>query len=264
MANHKKESQERSKVSVWSVRVLLAAVLTLAATTFPDAQDLDDLAADMARMRARIQALENRVADVEAALACGDEYEQALALTTIYGYETGVPFLWDGTPFVVDVAQAFSNADELLEAVEVEATRVKTALGFEVFVAGEVLPLRQLTYAQFYDLDTLDPNAEQLTPQDQHIEFYCCYVDPDRAYDAPGVAYQWRRVAMLQRDAFQARHVILHELYHVLGFGHADDDFGVPMSDVLMYGPGIDASGTSLPTRAAPADLAKLGCIYND
>ena len=250
-------------MSVWSMRVLLVAVLALAAATFTCAQDLDDLAADMARMRARIEALENRIAEVEAALACGNEYEQALAYTTIYGYETGVPFLWDGTPFVVDVAQTFSNADELLEAVAVESARVRMALGYEVFVAGEVLPLRRLTYTQFYDLDTLDPDAQQLTPQDGHIEFYCCYVDPDRAYDAPGVSYPWRRVAMLQHEAFQARHIILHELYHVLGFGHSGEDLGVPMSADLMYGPGLDASGSSLPTRVAPSDLARLACIYD-
>ena len=247
-------------MSVWSVRVFLATVLALAAASFPCAQNLDDLAADMARMRARIEALEDRIADVEAALACGDEYEQALAYTTIYGYETGVPFLWDGTPFVVDVAQTFSNADELLKAVAAEAARVREALGFDVFVAGAAMPFRRLTHSQFYDLDTLDPNAEQLTPREQHIEFHCCY---DEHLDGAGVSYPWRRVVLLEPDAFQARHIILHELYHVLGFGHPGENWGVAMTDTLMYGPGLDANGSSQATRAAPSDLARLACIYD-
>ena len=242
---------------IWAVRVALAACLTLLLAGPLWGHGLEgrmlELEAENAELSSRIDDLARRLASVEKKANCGDEYGQALAYTTTYGYETGVVIQWDGTPWIVDIASTFSNARELLDVVAAEAAQVRAVLGYDIFVAGDVMPLRRLTHAQFYDLDTLDPDAEQLVPRDQHIEFYCCY----DVYDgSAGVAYPWRRVVLLKRDASDARHIILHELYHVLGFAHPGDDRGVEMSDVLMW-------GNVGHTASTPADLFKLACIYD-
>ena len=77
---------------------------------------------------------------------CTDEREQALEYAVLNGYKTktAVPDLWDGTPFVVDVSSTFENAYELLDAIADESARIRSALGYEIFVAGEVIPLDDL------------------------------------------------------------------------------------------------------------------------
>lgn len=212
------------------LKIVILAVAALAAVARVDAhQDLRDLYSQISEMKARIEALEQKVADLEAAGECTNEYDEAVRNTSQYGFTTGAVLTGDGTPFVIDVASAFSNASTLLDAVRLEAARVEAALGYEVFVAGAIRPLRQMTYGEFYDLDT----DGRLIPPDGHINIYCCYDEPGGA----GVTYAWRRIIQLEADTFQSRHVILHELYHVLGLAHPGDGSVAVMSGNLMYGP---------------------------
>ena len=190
---------------------------------------------------------------------CTDEYEQAFADTTANGSitDTAVPALWDGAPFVVDVSSTFPNAYELLDVVAEEAERVRMIVGYDVFVAGEVLPLPNLTKA---DLAYNSDGSHHLPP-DQHIEIRCCYGE---GISSAGTAAALLRIVLLENDNFQSRHIITHELYHLLGFTHPGNSVGVVMSDSLMYGPGHTPFGASIRTQPTLLDLAQLACIYDN
>ena len=151
-------------------------------------------------------------------------------------------------------------AHELLNVVEEEATIIHAALGYEIFVAGDVLPFANLTDSQL----TNALSGNQLVPPDQHIEIRCCD-------DFAGTAFPWWRMILLTVDGeMQARHNIVHELYHVLGFVHSDETEGVMMSyplDLALEFP-IDEEGNIVGdwyfyTLSTPTDLAKLACIYD-
>ena len=143
-----------------------------------------------------------------------------------------------------------------LTAVSDEAARIEAILGYEVFVAGDVLPLADLTSSELYYFDV----GSQSVPPDQHIEIRCCYGEDS---DSAGTSYAWWRIVLLENDAFQTRHIIIHELWHILGFTHPGNTPGVMMSGVLMYGPGHTDFGASIPTTPDAYDLAKLACIYD-
>ena len=161
-----------------------------------------------------------------------------------------------GTPFVVDISSAFTNAQRLLAVVAKEAERIHVVLGYEIFVAGNVLRLADVTESQIRDPDS----ALQLTPPDQHIDILCCYnLDSQVA----GVANPGARAIVLTNDPFWSRHAIIHEMYHLLGFVHPDETEGVVMSEELMYGARDTGGRTAFPTRSTATDLAKLACIYD-
>ena len=187
-------------------------------------------------------------ADVVDRHVCTDEREQAVEYA---GQTFAVPAVWDGTPFIVDVSSSFPNAQALLNVVADEAARIYTALGYHVFVAGEVRrPVQDLV------------NVEILffKPRDQRIEIHCCYGEGS---GSAGTAYPGWRLVLLDNNAFQSLHIMVHELYHMLGFKHPGESAGVEMSDLLMYGPGSDQPGASMPTRPSALDLEKLACIYD-
>ena len=187
---------------------------------------------------------------------CGDEREQAIEYAVLNGYKTAVPDLWDGTPFVVDVSSTFTNAYGLLDAIAVESARIRNALGYEVFVAGDILSLTDITKSDLYYFDS----GSQFLPPDQHIEIRCCYGE---GISASGTAFPWWRIVLLENDAFQSRHIVSHEVWHILGFTHPGNRPGVMMTDTLMYGPGLDNMGSSIPTRSTHFDMARLACIYD-
>ena len=187
---------------------------------------------------------------------CVDELEQALAYASIPGYQTSIPELWDGTPFIVDVSSTFPNAHELLNVVEGEAERIYEALGYEVFVAGEILPLDDLTKSQ---IQIVHLGIQQLPPEGR-IEIRCCYGE---GITAVGAAAPWLRLALLENGEFESRYGVIHEVYHVLGFSHPGGVEGVWMSESLMRGAGHDLQGMPLPTASATSDLARLACIYD-
>ena len=193
---------------------------------------------------------------------CTDEYDQALASTTLSGTQnTSVPALWDGmTPFIIDVSSTFPNAHELLGAIAEEAEKVEMALGYQIFVAGNVLPLTDLDESQLADLTS----GSQLIPMTPHVEIRCCD-------DEAGTAFPWWRMILLTVDGeMQARHNVIHELYHVLGFEHSDATEGVTMSyplDFALENPPDDEGNIVgewyFYTLSTPTDLAKLACIYD-
>ena len=188
---------------------------------------------------------------------CTDEHAKARDLSIVYidtafgrlpfQYGDTVLSLWDGTPFVVDISSTFTNADELLGVVAEEAERIHAVLGYEIFVAGNVLRLANVTESQFRDPDS----ALQLTPPDQYIDILCCHALDSRVVGSANVR---RRVALLINDTFWSRHAIIHELYHVFGFVHPDETEGVVMSEELMYGPRDTDEGISFPTQSTPID----------
>ena len=180
---------------------------------------------------------------------CNDEREQALAATRRGdGSNVGIPTLWSSIPFIVDISSTLPDPNGLLDAIAQEAERIQVALGYEVIVVGDVLPLEDSTRA-----------TRSLVP-DQHIEIRCC---DDRGY---GTSYPWWRLTLLptlENDdaAFAGGHArinLIHELYHLLGFVHPGETPGVEMSDDLDL-----ALGDFLHTTSTASDLAKLACIYD-
>lgn len=151
---------------------------------------------------------------------------------------------WDGVPFAVDISDSFDNAHELLDIVADEAARIEAALGYPVFVAGDVAPLPDLTAAQ---VETGRAQPFEYLPPYGRIHVHCCI--SRRA----GMAWAWKRIVLLNPDPYQARHAIVHELWHLPGFDHPGSGW-VEMSNALMDGNG----GT---TRSTAEDMAKLACI---
>ena len=235
------------------VAAAMTVILILAAGAESD--EISELKERLAIVEDRLERLEAyRVADK---YVCTDEYEQAIAYSTPRRgtWKISVPALWDGAPFVVDISSTFPNAGELLDVIEDEAERIRGFLGYEIFVAGDVLPLADLTKAQLASVT----QASQFIPPNQHIEIRCCYGE---GISSAGAAAASLRMILLENDDFQSRHIIMHELYHLLGFTHPGDSSGVVMSDSLMFGPGLTPFGAVIPTQPSPFDLARLSCIY--
>ena len=228
-------------------------VVTLTLTGWAESDELSDLKERLAIVEQRLDRLETyRTVDK---YVCTDEFEDAIAFATRDVNAAAVPDLWDGTPFVVDISSAFPNAGDLLDVVADEAERIHRVLGYEIFVAGDVLHLSDIEKS-----DLRSPSRHQWIPPGQHIHIRCCY---GAGSSSAGTSFAWLRVVLLENDSFQSRHIIIHELYHILGFTHPGDPPGVVMSNWLMYGPGYTALGASIPTQPSSRDLAKLGCIYN-
>ena len=193
---------------------------------------------------------------------CTDEREGAVGFSSIVDHDTAAPLAWNGTPFEVFVSSSFSNAHELLNAIVEEAARVRTHLGYEIFVAGGVIPMVDIEYDDLHAIGS----EYALLPADYEIPFYCCDDRPGFG----GHAQIFTRSAVLSTHPDSARHVVIHELYHLLGFDHpGDSETGVEMSDMLYNGrlpnfaeqlQGIDGR---IPTGSTALDLAKLSCIYD-
>ena len=148
----------------------------------------------------------------------------------------------------MDISSALPNPQDLLDAITQETMKIHTALGYEIIVAGDVLPLEYSTRS-----------SSSLVP-DQNIEIRCC---DDRGY---GTSYPWRRLILLPNldnddAAFAGGHArinLIHELYHQFGFVHRGEAVGVEMSEDLDL-----ALGASLYTASTAIDLAKLACIFD-
>ena len=194
---------------------------------------------------------------------CTDERERVVDFVSLVDHDTAAPIAWDGMPFQVYVSSSFSDAHELLEAIAEEAERIHTYLGYEIFVAGDVIPMVDIAFSDIHAV----ASEAALLPADYEIPFYCCDTRPGKA----GQAQVLTRTAVLSPNPGSARHIIMHELYHLLGFDHPDGDGseGVPMSDVLYSGrlPTVEESimgiDGRIPTYSTALDLAKLACIYD-
>ena len=167
----------------------------------------------------------------------------------------GVPWLWDGTAFVVDVDTTFDNADELMDIVEVEADKINHALGYYVFDAGEIVELPGW-------------DSSESVP-DGRIEVRCCApyeYPPGSGHKIAGLAdITNRKIGLVSNDDADRRYkwdmlppmtdsegALAHELWHILGFLHPGDG-GVEMSWNLMF----------WTKRPDITDMADLACIYD-
>ena len=199
---------------------------------------------------------------------CTDERQRAL---------THSPFVreWDGTPFRVDWINSFpdsvSEADvvQLLEPIALLDDKIQRQLGYRIVEAGEVLPVpagmppgwnedqerfrrtcplpRERGQMQgFYMDDTNYGSASDGQANSACGSF--CYLRPIlETWPVPG-------------DNSDA--LTLHEMFHVLGFVHSDDD------DFIARGQGVRMSYTL--TREAPpaaesvlwSDIDLLRCIF--
>lgn len=177
---------------------------------------------------------------------CTDEYEKALALHEEVTGRKGILQLWDGTPFVVNVSSLFGNADELLAMVEDEADRIKHVLGYRIVVPGNVIPLPRVRSKAHYE-DVF----QDILPPPQQVHILCC----EENIEFSGFAGTADRLVVLNRDQELAAGAIIHELYHLLGFGHPGESVGVPMSNTMMWNAMSVSTGQ---------DLAGLACIYDD
>ena len=198
--------------------------------------------------------------------ACSDEQERAIAFTTIPGWDISVPALWNGTPFMVDISDSFLNAHELLEIVRAEAERVQLALGYEVFVPGAVVPLEDATRSEIATVVTVQ--SRQLVPPPGRIEVRCCNSE------SAGTANAQTRMILLSEGPIPSMHIIMHEIYHLLGFSHSGSVDGIWMSEILQRGSrfftgpftrhfGRDYYLQHSPTQPAADDLARLACVFD-
>ena len=249
--------------------MIIAVTLGLAA--WSEAHEIS--AAEAVELKERLAGVERRLFIIEQRLnvRCTDERAQALDYATqdTFIQATSVPELWDGTPFIVDISSSFPNAHDLLDVVASEAEKVREFLGYEVFVAGDVLPLKDATALLVTVGNTGETTLStgefaQLLPPDQHIDIRCCDTRPGKS----GWASPALRLVILKNDADKSNHIILHELYHLLGFRHPGNSPGVEMSAFLMWGGfyfnGVFQRGI-MPTRSSygEGDLANLACIYD-
>lgn len=176
---------------------------------------------------------------------CTDEREQAMSYES---HHTAIANSWDGTPFVVDVADDFFSDFSLLGLIEDEAARIKDALGYEIFIAGEVTTLESID-----PLRALPHDFGSFAP-DGRIEIRCCvrYADGYSGYAVPAA-----RVIVLGQSYFDSEFALIHELYHLLGFVHPGESPGIVMSEPLNQGV------YNNDPRSAALDLARLACAYD-
>ena len=197
--------------------------------------------------------------------ACGGERQAALDYGRAWlGYGSAV-VEWDGTPFPVDVSSSLSDPAWLMEIVEAEAERVRMALGYEVFVPGRIVVLPDVSRGQ--------AQGGSVSAAEGRIEIRCC-LGPEDGHHA-GEAFVQERLVLVRDAPTSAVHVVTHEVYHLLAFGHPEDGFGIPMSDVLMRGSrfigvwrylrrlGYTFTPVFSFTQPVALDLARLACVFD-
>ena len=202
---------------------------------------------------------------------CADERERA-------ENHSGFVFEWDGTPFRVDMIRNFpdfvTEADiaSLLAPVGLLADKIERQLGYQILEMGEVIPIPRGT-PPGWDEDTLAFRRNCPLPRDRgHILGF--YMDdvlesaPSAGAQAhprcgaftylrPGVGRRWPCSGCSKDGA------TVHEIFHVLGFVHADDyDFlergdGVAMSEQLT-----DSDRWRGADAVTWADIDLLRCIF--
>lgn len=258
---------------------LLSFVVIIVATLTPapwgEADEISELKERLAIVEQRLDRMEAyRIVDKH---VCTDENQQAFDFATnyaadYYGLNYSVPALWDGTPFIVDISSTFDNAHELLDVVTEESERIREFLGYEIFVAGDVLPLGDVS-SSYLANDVPNSRIPEFAPPRQHMEILCCETrDSPYATAFPSIRIATLSITHPEHASIPSRNAIIHELYHLLGFVHPDDPVGVVMSDPLMHGDDKvkawvtvdDKRGWVPTTRSTPFDLAQLACIFNE
>ena len=184
-------------------------------------------------------------------LICGDQLDLAINYASGAGaYPGSVPVLWDGTPFYVDVAAALPRAHELLNAVADEALRIRDALGYDVILPGQVVDLPDTTY------QALEHAPPDFLPIRGRIYIRCCLTE-GAGPGVLGLSYPWLRQILLGDHGLQ---VLVHELYHLLGFTHPLEG-GVEMSSGLLLSTRFYDPNEI--TRSEQSDWDNLACMYD-
>ena len=226
------------------------------------------------------------------ARACGDErslaLEFALAHPTPRGRAPVVVAEWDGTPFRVDIVRNFpdfvTDADlqQLLDPIGRLADQIEAQLGYRILEAGDFIEVpKGAPEGWDQDFDSYYWNCSLPREPGQILALYLnddndwwgsLGASPLSAHVGCGsVSYNKRSLGPMwtgedpccQGDANQyprEGEVIVHEVFHVLGFIHADDDlpFGVRMSLGGLHAPETG----SLTYYAEWTDVDKLRCIF--
>ena len=109
---------------------------------------------------------------------CTDERERVLDEVSQYDYQAAVPLNWDGaTPFRVYISASLPDPYDLLAAVAAEAERIHEHLGYEIFVAGDVIEMEDIAYSDVNILHYQGPGVVA----DYEIPIYCCDDRPGKA-----------------------------------------------------------------------------------
>ena len=202
---------------------------------------------------------------------CTDERERALT-HSLFVRE------WDGTPFRVDAIRSFpafvteTDLVGLLEPVALLDEKIERQLGYRIVEMGEVISLPE-GVPPGWNEDIPDFARHCPLPRDPG-QIHTIYMNdaPRSTPNAGAQAYPrcgaWAILAYRVGNGWPGRpydETVMHELFHVFGFVHADDHDrlargdGVPMSEQLTSTKPISllgADGVLFP------DIDLLRCIF--
>lgn len=194
---------------------------------------------------------------------CTDERERALNHSRFV-------MEWDGTPFRVDVIRNFpdfvTEADlaELLPPVGLLDEKIEQQLGYRIVKSGQVIPLPE-GLPPGWNADIPDFARNCPLPRDPR-QIHTIYMNdaPSSAPTAGAQAYPrcgaWAILAYRVGNGWPGLNydeTVLHELFHIFGFVHADDH------DRLARGDGVPMS-EQLTSRRPVALLGADGVLWSD
>ena len=185
---------------------------------------------------------------------------------------------WEGTPFRVDQIRNFpdsvTEADllELLLPVGLLADKIERQLGYRIVEMGELISVPHGTPPGWNE-DIVEFSRKCPLPRDTgQIHGFYMNDAPRSVPNAGAQAYPrcgaWAILAYRVGNGWPGRRydeTVLHELFHVFGFVHADDyDFlergdGVPMSEELTSSRPVSQPGAD---GVLWADIDLLRCIF--
>ena len=185
---------------------------------------------------------------------------------------------WDGTPFRMDVIRNFpdfvTEADlvSLLDPVGLLDAKIERQLGYRIVERGEVIPVPAGLPPDWND-DLYEFVRSCPLPRDPG-QVHAIYMNdaPRSTPNAGAQAYPgcgaWAILAYRVGNGWPGStydETVLHELFHVFGFVHADDDDrlargdGVPMSEELTSSRPVRQPGAD---GVLWSDIDLLRCIF--
>ena len=206
---------------------------------------------------------------------CTDERERAGAYANAV-----LPREWDGTPFRFDLFDNFPEVaggdypESQLEIVRELAERIEEQIGYPVFEAGAVVPVRE---GLPDDWDTTSIYG----PQDCHLwrepgQIFAFHLPslPDGLEGGGAVwATPWcgslshyvGEDSTTDLNSAWAQSAIVHELFHLFGFNHNDETHPheVHLGGIFMSTELTDGARQTLPVMAPTnEDIDALRCIF--
>ena len=223
---------------------------------------------------------------------CGDQRSLALQHNAQFG-PGGLVSEWDGTPLRVDIVRNFpdfvTEADlwELLAPIGRLEAQIEAQLGYRIVEMGEPIEVpdgAQPGWDQDFDFYWRNDGNNDLLPRErgQMLAFYMNDNNDGWGGEGSGMSanvccgttsYTKRALGLMwtgddpccQGGANQYTRegaVIVHEVFHLLGFKHAIDEehlIGVRMSSGALD---LPWESGSLVYYATPADIENLRCIF--